>query len=191
MYHPQSIVGEVFEKKLMQIFDLAKVDISGSGHVPDLASKDFSFYVEVKASAYNNGGVIKGPQLKRFDKNMAAKRFYAFAYHSITDPMHKVYLTRARLKNALDLKSLFLFPFSIVKAHYNNSKKVSSKYFEFVQMKESTAQKVFDKNELVWEFLRLNKEDYKMNKPHEKIHIITREGNLEKEILNYFHPELL
>jgi hypothetical protein len=37
--------------------------------------------------------------------------------------------------------------------------------------------------------LGLEQEDYKMAKPHEKIHIVTRQGHLEQQILDSLHPE--
>ncbi len=174
----------------MQLFDLTRTDPHALGFVPDLVSKDNFFYVEVKASAYDNGGVINKHQLYRFDERIETRRFYAFVYHSINRNMERDYKTEEDLRNALDLRSLFLFPFSIAKAHLEKSKKTTHpKHDDFVQIRESLAQKIYDGVEDVWKHLNLETKDYKRTKPHEKIHIITKEGHLEKEILRSFHVE--
>ncbi len=192
MYNTTQIVGDFFERKVGRIFDLERTDPNALGVVPDLISKDGSFYVEVKASAYNNGGVINRGQLYRFDKGIDVRRFYAFAYHPIAGHMQRDYPTAKGLRRALDLRSLFLFPFSITKAHFENSKKRRHpKHDDFVQLRESLAKKIFGLDEEVWEHLGLGKESYKITRPHEKIHIITREGYLEQQILDLFHPELI
>ena len=59
LYNPQQVVGDFFEDRVSKILNLRRIDINAEGNVPDLASKDGSFYVEVKASAFSNGGVIK------------------------------------------------------------------------------------------------------------------------------------
>ena len=190
MNNVTQIVGDFFENKLKKIFDLERTDPNTQGIVPDLASKDGSVHVEIKASAYINGGVINRRQLYRFDEEIGVKRFYAFVYHSITRHMQRDYPTEKKLRKALDLKSLFLFPFSITKAYFENSKKRRHpEHDDFVQLKESQAQKIFGLDEEAWKHLDLKKEDYKMIKPHEKIHIVTRGGYLEKQILDSFHPE--
>ncbi|MFH0830402.1 MAG: hypothetical protein V1887_04570 [Candidatus Aenigmatarchaeota archaeon] len=50
------VVGNFFEDKVAQIFNMAD---TGDPGLPDKVSRDGSFYVEVKASAYDNGDVIK------------------------------------------------------------------------------------------------------------------------------------
>ena len=192
MYHATQIVGDFFERKLREIFDLERADPKALGVVPDLVSRDGSFYVEVKASAYDNGGVINRGQLYRFDEGIDVRRFYAFAYHSIARHMQRDYPTEKGLRSALGLKSLFLFPFSITKAHFENSKKRKHpKHDDFVQLRESLAQRVFGLDEEIWEHLGLEKEKYQMTRPHEKIHIVSREGYLEQQILDSFHPDLI
>jgi hypothetical protein len=188
MYNPQNIVGDFFEEKVMQLFDLIRTDRKRLGNVPDLMSKDCSFYVEVKASAYNNGGVINKTQLFRFDKEIDIRRFYAFVYHSISRDMQKDYTSKKELRKALDLKSLYLFPFSIAKAHYKNSKpRTHPKHDDFVQLKESLAQKMFAKEAEAWQHLGLDDGEYKTIQLHKKIHIVTKQGYLEQQILDSFH----
>lgn len=192
MYQAKIVVGDFFEQKVMQLFDLVRADSHAFGEVPDLVSKEGSFFAEVKASAYNNGGVINKAQLLRFDRKISAKRFYAFAYHSIGRNMQRDYPTEDKLKNALNLKSLYLFPFSIIKAHFDMSEKITNpKHDDFVQLKERTAQDIFDWAIRAWSHLGLSISEYKRIQPHEKIHIVTREGYLEHQILSSFHPEFL
>ncbi|MFH1365387.1 MAG: hypothetical protein ABIH28_02275 [archaeon] len=192
MYNTTQIVGDFFEQKLMNLFELIRTDSKALGIVPDLISKDDSFYVEVKASAYDNGGVINMGQLYRFDRKIDIRRFYAFAYHSINRHMQRDYPTEKELRKALNLKSLFLFPFSITKAHFERcQKRHHPRHDTFVQLKESLAQRIFEEEDKIWKHLGLEQKNYKMTKPHEKINIITREGYLEQQILNLFHPEFL
>ncbi|MFH0831490.1 MAG: hypothetical protein V1886_01325 [archaeon] len=51
MYQAKIVVGDFFEQKVMQLFDLVRADSHAFGEVPDLVSRDGSFFVEVKASA--------------------------------------------------------------------------------------------------------------------------------------------
>jgi len=192
MYEPRLVVGAFFEQKLIEIFDWKLADTKNEGEVPDLVSRDGSFFVEVKASAYNNGGVIKRTQLYTFDRSVRVRRFYAFAYHSISRlvSMAKEYPTEEKLREALDLRSLYLFPFSIVKAHFEKSRKrTNPRHDDFVQLRESLAQKIFDSDEETWARLGLPRRKYRMTQPHEKVHIITREGYLENEILESLRLE--
>jgi hypothetical protein len=190
MYNARKAVGDFFEEKITEIFNLIRIDPRSLGNVPDLISEDGSFFVEVKASSYSNGGVINREQLFRFDKEIAIKRFYAFAYHSINRDMEKDYLDKTKLRKALDLRSLYLFPFSIVKAYFENTpKRINPKHDVFVQLREKQADEIFNGNINEWNKLDLCFLDYKQAEPHEKIHILTRNGNLEKEILESIRYE--
>ncbi len=192
MYHATKIVGDFFEQEVIRLFGLVRTDVDSLAGVPDLIAKDNSFFVEVKASAYNNGGVINRRQLYRFDKNIDLRRFYAFAYHSISRHMQRDYPTEEELKNALGLRSLFLFPFSIVKAHFERSKKRKTpKHDTFVQLREHLAQAIFQKEKTAWRHLGLASADYRMAQPHERVHLVTRAGHLEQEILDSFNSEFL
>ena len=193
MYCPKQVVGDVFEQKVAQIFNLIRIDGKLSGNVPDLISRDLSFYVEVKASAYDNGGVIKGAQLMKFDRGISKKRLYAFAYHvlSIRNKMSEEYPTEEELRNALNLKSLYLFPFSIVWSFYNHSKERGGQNGLFVQMRESDAEKIFSGQGSVWGIMQLRKRNYRTSQPFPKVHIITREGQLEEQIVDSIRPEFL
>jgi len=187
MDHRQ-VVGKFFEEKTMQIFNL---EVADSLSLPDLVSKDKSFYVEVKSSAYTNGGVIKEHQLNRFDREINAKRFYAFCYHSICKNMEKDYKTEKDLVKNLKMKSLYLFPFSIVKSHYEHSKKrfyqdnSQHKTIYYVQIVESLANKIFCRNPEIWNKLELNPKNYNFLE-RGIISVITREGKLEDRIKNCF-----
>jgi hypothetical protein len=208
-YNPQQVVGEWGEEGVRVLFDLKVADPQGRGNVPDLASREEAFYVEVKSSAFNNGGVINKGQLYRFDRIVNARRFYAFVFHSVTDNMRETFPTKADLLAALDLRSLYILPFSIVKAHFDGSKKRrTAKHDDFVQLNEAQARAIFDQDRKTWARLNLmlfaqrgltgGIGEYKAIIPHKKgvrqhrnIHIVTREGHLEKELLASFHPELL
>lgn len=191
MYNAKNIVGDFFEERVMKIFDLIRTDPNQTGILPDLASRDGSFYVEVKSSAYYNGGVINERQLLGFDEMVNARRFYAFVYHSIRN-MEKNYPTGEELRDALDLRSIYMFPFSITMAHFNKShKRTPPNHDCFVQLNESFAGSIFNHDAGAWEHLELENKEYVPSKPHEKVHILTREGNLEKEILESFHPEFV
>jgi|GEM_PF-3201001 len=189
-FEPREVVCGVFEKKVTQMFNLEWADVRDLGHVPDLISKDKTFFVEVKAAAYDNGGVINMGQLRRFDKEVMVRRFYAFPYHSVNRGQAHRFPTEEALRDALGLRSLYLFPFSVVKAHFNASWKIRNpKHDDYVQLRESLANRIFGKDAEAWRKLCLDPSQYKMAKPHEKIHIVTRDGYLEQQLLNSFNPE--
>jgi len=190
-YSPQGVVGRFGEKLVMDLFDLEKADLGDSGRTLDLAPLDKSFYVEVKTSAYNNGRVIKEKQLYRFAENVDVRRFYAFAYHSVTCNMRETYPTAEELETALDLRSLFIFPFSITRAHFGNSKKTKQERGNYVQLREDQAADIFGEDRETWENLGLDPMDYEPGVLRKNIFLITKEGKLEQEIVDSFHPEFL
>ena len=189
-FDSREVVGDFFEEKVSKLFSLEWADIRELGHLPDLVSKDRTFFVEVKAAAYYNGGVINMGQLGRFDREITVRRFYAFAYHSINRGQAHLFQTKEALGDALDLRSLYLFPFSIAKAHFEKSKKISNpKHDDYVQLRESLAKRIFEKDEKVWRTLGLDLNQYKAVSPHERVHIMTRFGYMEQQLLDLFHPE--
>jgi len=191
-YQPTIVVGDFFEELLMKAFGLVREDKEMRGKMPDLITKDNSFFVEVKASSFSNGGVIKEKQLYKFDKEVNIRRFYAFPYHSITRDMQILYPSKAKLRAALDLKSLYLFPFSIVKAHFENSKKIKHPQPDtYVQLTEMQARDIYDGIDYEWERLKLKTEDYKKCTLYPKVYLMTRAGALEKEIKDSFHKEFI
>ena len=192
MYDPRKVVGDFFEEKLRLLLNLNRYDDRGNGSVPDLISKSNSFYMESKASAFNKGGMIKEKQLLKFNEERGIRRFYAFGYHSIVNGRLARYKDEDRLRNSLDLRSLYIFPFSIVMAYYEHSKKIRAPNNGFyIQLREQDARNIFSGKKRVWENLDLDIADYKKRNLHPKIHLITREGHLEQEILNSFNPEFL
>lgn len=193
MYSAQKVVGRWGEDKVMPAFNLERADRNMLGNVPDLISKYRpKFYVEVKTSAYNNGGVINRLQLFRFDEKINVTRFYDFLYHSITKNMQKNYSTPKKLREALDVRSMYWFPFSIVKAHFINSEATTTeKHDDFVQLDESEAEDIFKGRQAMWQHLGLDKKNYKKLRLHEKVRLITRDGNLEEQISTSFRPEFL
>ena len=192
MYDPRRIVGGFFEQNVMELFGLVRTDMEQAGTVPDLLSRDGSFFVEVKASSHSNGGVINKGQLYRFDDNIDKRRFYAFAYHSIARHMARDYPTEEELRAVLKMRSLFLFPFSVTKAYFEAlPKKVTKGHDDFVQLKESDAKRIFYKDNDIWNYIGLRPEDYGYEKPHESVHIITRGDYLKDEILYSLDLKLL
>jgi hypothetical protein len=184
-FDPREVVGDVFEEKVCRLFDLKWADVRELGHFPDLVSKDRTFFVEVKAAAYDNGGVINMGQLRRFDQEIKVRRFYAFSYHPVNRGQAHRFQTKEALMDALVLRSLYLFPFSITKAHFETSNKISNpKHDTYVQLKESMARMIFEKDAEAWERLGLDKDQYIAVSPHEKIHIMTRNGYLEQQLLD-------
>lgn len=184
---PRKTIGNFFEQKITRMLDLERTP----GYVPDLTSRDGSYYIEVKASAFDNGGVINRRQLYTFDR-LSVKRFYAFAYHPISKRVNieSTYLTEEDLRKALMLKSVFIFPFSIIKAYFERMpKKSHPQHDDFVQLEEKRALAIFSKEAEIWERLFLPSITYKATQPHERVHLLTKNGNLEQEILKAFHPE--
>lgn len=194
MYCLKQVVGDVFEEKVKKIFNLLKIDGESSGNVPNLISRDFSFYVEVKASAYDGGGVIKKLQLFRFDQTIYAKRFYAFVYHrlSVKNNMQKLYPSKEELIGALELNSLYLFPLSIVRAFYKHSEKnPCGKHNRSVQLRQNTAEDIFSGEREIWEKIELNSKHYRTAQPFPDLNIMTRKGQFEEQILASIRPEFL
>jgi hypothetical protein len=189
-FDPRRAIGGFFEAKAARMFGLEWADVMALGHIPDLVSKDRSFFIEVKSSAYDNGGVINMGQLRRFDREITARRFYAFAYHSINRGMAKDFRTEKALRDALAIRSLYVFPFSIVRAHFEKSWKIrNSRHDTYVQLRESLAKRIFSKDAKAWEALGLDRGQYNAVSPHEKVHIMTRSGYLEQQLLDSFNPE--
>ena len=186
MANGQNVVGLWGEEQAKLLFDLVK---TGRCDVPDLVSKDGSFYVEIKASCYDNGGVINSGQLQFFNEVMYPRRFYVFIYHSQHD-LENRFAAEEDMKASLDLRSVFMFPYSIVTAHFHTSKiRAPSKHDRFVQMPEKAARAIFGGDIHEWRKLELDRKRYKFSQPHEKVHIATKEGYLERQILDSFHPE--
>jgi hypothetical protein len=148
--------------------------------------------MEAKGSAYDNGGVVKEKQLLRFNEVTGARRFYAFAYHPISTRvnMTETYRAENKLRQALDLKSLYIFPFSIVKAYLETTKKrASSGQPAFVQIDENLAGKIFEADEEVWKRLGLRTEDYETILLSEKVKLMTRGSYLQAPIRCSFNRD--
>lgn len=193
-YDARPVVCNFFEDVFMNVFDLKRVNIKSLGKVIDFISKDDSYFVEVKGSAYDNGGVIKEKQLIRYDKEVLDKRFYGFGFHSFSKrySLQKQFPTKSKLKKALTVKSLYLIPFSIVKAHFSNSvARVHPEQDMYVQLDEKQSNRIFILEPEIWHHLNLDENNYRTIRPHENVFIITREGHLEKEILRSFNSEAI
>ena len=70
-------------------------------------------------------------------------------------------------------------------------KLTNPKHDDFVQLRENFAEEIFRGDEKAWKHLNLNFKNYKQAKPHNKINILTRDGYLERGILDSFHIESL
>ena len=153
MNDPRKIVGDFYEELLMNLFGLKRADREVLGNVPDLIASDGSFFMEVKAGASYHGGVINKSQLQRFDDITNMRRFYAFFHHSINKDMRKRYPTEGKLRIALAEKfvSLYIFPFSLTKAHFERSKLIATpKHDDYVQLNRSTAERIYRDNPEEW-----------------------------------------
>ncbi|MFH1631109.1 MAG: hypothetical protein ABIA21_02710 [Candidatus Aenigmatarchaeota archaeon] len=192
-YNPQQAVGEWFEEMLAHIFyGLKRVDRQMIGKLPDLVYDNGLFYIEAKFSAYNNGGVINKRQLERFDNIQDAKRFYAFGFHSITRGMQRNYPRKDDLRNALDIRSIYIFPSSIVRRYFEmTDKTVTQRHDDLVQIDEKTALDIFRWKSDIWETDDMRIFDYRYHSLHQDVHIITRGSDFEKELMESFHPEFL
>ena len=81
-YQTTRVVGNFYEGLVGSLFNCKRLDINSSGKLPDLVSSGQLFYIEVKASAFHNGGVINKGQLYGFGDWLQGTLFYSFAYHS-------------------------------------------------------------------------------------------------------------
>lgn len=160
-------IGEFYENSLAGLFNLERIDRNFSHKTADLFGK--TFYVESKASRFDNGGVIKGWQLGEL-KKLNIECPYAFSYHELRTPVWKYYPTERSLKHALTmnpLKSLHIIPFSVVEARYKQGYKRPYRNTgdDFVQITENLAAKIFAFDEATWLNLHLNPLNYFKVKP--------------------------
>ena len=193
-YQTTRVVGNFYEGLVGSLFNCKRLDINFSGKLPDLVSSGQLFYIEVKASAFHNGGVINKGQLYGFGDWLQGTLFYSFAYHSTPKGVNlgKTYETEGELVQALDLRSLFLFPYSIVKAHFETSPvKTNLNHDDFVQLRECPASKIFGFDQATWCKLGLKKERYKTHKPHSRVNIITEHDYLTEQILDSLNLEII
>lgn len=190
-YDPRKAVGTWGEPVVQYAFDLLSTD---NEELPDYVSKDGAFYVEVKTSAFDNGGIIKSRQLAKFDETVNERRFYAFAFHNISTRVNlgKTYKTIGLLYSALCLKSLYLLPYSVVKAHFSKScKRPHPNRGEFVQLDEKQAEDIYQGEYGTWANLELMTMGYCRTKLHERVKLITRGGMLEHRIRNAFNQRII
>ncbi len=202
IWNPSNVVGDYFERRISRLFGLIRMDVNEEGLVPDFRARDQSFYVECKASSRksSSGGVIKGEQISRFLDEIEQRRFYALAFHPIIDKMVSAYPTARRLKNALaktsDQVEYFIFPFSVICAFYV-SKKPRYKYRDrkkrepFTTLSYNEARRIFSLDTEYFASLGLDPKQYQQRELHERVHILTRQGRLEAELVKSFHPEFL
>lgn len=191
-YDPRKTVGDWGEAIVWNAFDLEPTD---NQELPDYESKKGSFFVEVKTSAFNNGGIIKGKQLAKFDEHVNKRRFYAFVFHqiSIATRLRKTYQATGRLYTALTLKSLYLLPFSVVRAHFDASKKKPYMHNDvYVQMDEKQAEQIFSGEYKLWKTrLGLSPTAYSRKELHERVRLITNNRALESRIKKAFNPAVI
>jgi hypothetical protein len=159
----QQTIGDYFEDLLSRMFKLKRIDCNFSHKEPDLRGETFD--VEVKSSRFDNGGVIKGWQLKYLG-NRPCDCPYAFPYHELKTPIWKYYQSERSLRRALNLKSLYILPLSVVKARYETSyRRPYPTGDDFVQIRESLAASIFSGNSYVWKILHLNPKRYLKTQP--------------------------
>ncbi|MBD3303802.1 hypothetical protein GF343_01535 [Candidatus Woesearchaeota archaeon] len=191
-YDPRRVVQIWGEAIVKDAFNLIETE---DNNLTDQKSKDGAFFVEVKTSAYNNGGVIKGKQLTKFDTTVNARRFYAFVFHNTSTKvnMGRTYSTERRLYAALTLQSLYLIPFSIVAAHFDASKKQPYPPDDvYVQLNEKHAKHIFSGDYGIWKIsLGLSPAAYSGKELHERVRLITNNRVLESRITKEFNPAVI
>ena len=189
-YDSRHVVGDFFEELVSEMFGLERIDPDLQGQKPDLYSERFDFYVEVKSSFYRTGGVIKERQLNRY--NTKERRFHAFPYHSIAK-IQETCPTEQDLRDVLDLKSFYLFPYSVARACFDVFTKRGDgvTHEKFVTLSESKARRIFRGEEKIWEELGLDLDEYETTSPHRKVNIMTRRGHLERKLLQSFNPDCI
>jgi hypothetical protein len=194
-YSPQRVIGKYFEDNMLKLFGcLRRSDIF------DLESKNGTFYVEVKSSAYDNGGVITVDQLKRYEKFNDVPRFYFLPYHNLPTKRSKItesFDKPAKLRKALRLEHFFIFPYSIVDAYEkyletNGKIRKTNSHGDFVQMRLSKTRNIFNRNSTEWDDLGLDCNDYDFQDDH-GIQIVsnTKYNHLVNELMDSMHPDVL
>ena len=180
----QQLIGDYFEDLLSRMFGLKRVDQNFSHKEPDLS--DETFCMEVKSSRFDNGGVIKGWQLKYLGE-LKLDCLYAFPYHELNVPIWEHYSSDRGLRRALSLKSLYIFPLSVVKAQYDTGyKRPYPTGDDFTQIRESLAEMIFAGNSEIWKKLHLNFKKYLTAKPRKNIFVMTENKNTLDALLNRF-----
>jgi len=192
MYNVRKAVGKYFERKLGRIFGLIEVDIADRGDKPDLSTADSKIYFESKASHYKNGGVIKGNQLKVFERE-GYDCLFAFQYHSLLG-ISKRFPSKTSLLRALKLRAMFIFPFEVVKSFYGTP---SVRVFhhphlgdmDFAQVTEKQAADIFNGDPNTWKLLGLDYSKYCRKQPHDKVNIMCKDEKTLEKLLDDFNPD--
>jgi len=186
MYNIQQAVGRFFERLLAKEFGLRIIDGRMSSKVPDL--KCDKFYIEVKASRYDNGGVIKKFQLRNFG-TLEMECLYAFPYHEAQVPMRRYYPTERSLERSLQMKSLYILPFEVAKAHYTHFERRPYRKTgdDFTQIRESLARDIFGGKAEVWSKLQLNFDNYYTATRKKNEFILTGSRKILNRLLKHQH----
>ncbi len=184
----QQTIGDYFEDLLSRMFKLKRIDSNFSHKEPDLRGD--TFCVESKASRFTNGGVIKGWQLEYLG-TLPFDCLYAFPYHEIKTPISKYYDTERGLLHALYLRSLYIFPLSVVQARYETGyKRPYPTGDDFVQIRESLAKDIFAGKPKIWEALHLNFKNYVTATPKgalsNNVRIMSEDKTTLDKLLNNF-----
>jgi hypothetical protein len=184
-YCPKHVVGNWGEELVAGAFDLVRADREFEGRVPDLIDKKGRYCVEVKASHYQNGGVIKIPQINGFGSIYELKRFYAFVFHTV-EGITKRGLSESQLVRELHAIGIYIFPYSVVLKHCQTSHLKKSPDSEFGQLDMNLAHQIIHGNTSEWERLGLDNSEYEVRNPHPRVYIMTHGRNLQKVLLGSF-----
>ena len=189
MYNIQQTIGAFYEDLLAKLFALERIDKNFSHKTPDLRGK--GFYLESKASRYDNGGVIKGWQLEDLREIGCP---YAFPFHELRTPVRRYYPTERSLLRALaanPFRSIYIFPFSVVEACYkNNSRRPYRNTGDnFTQIRESLARDVFNGELNVWKKLHLNFENFPTASPDKNIFIVSDDKSILGNLLKRYSKQ--
>jgi len=184
----QQLIGDYFEDLLSRMFKLKRIDRNFSHKDPNLRGDTFS--VESKASRFDNGGVIKGWQLNYLE-NLPFDCPYAFPYHELNTPICEHYTTERALLQAVYMRSLYIFPISVVRARYDTGyRRPYPTEDDFVQIRESLAKGIFAGKPEIWKALNLNFRDYVTAVPkgalaHNVFIMSEDRGTLDKLLNNF------
>jgi hypothetical protein len=180
----QQLIGDYFEDLLSLMFKLKRIDRNFSHKEPDLHGDTFD--VEVKSSRFTNGGVIKGWQLEYLE-NRSIDCPYAFPYHELNTPISEHYATERALLRAVYLRSLYIFPISVVRARYDTGyRRPYPTGDDFVQIRESLAKDIFSGKSWIWKTLNLNFKNYATAVPAHNIFIMSEDKTTLDTLLNNF-----
>lgn len=186
----RTVIGDYYEHILMRSFGMKKADASGRLKVPDLKTPDGKIMFEVKASAYDNGGVIKEAQMLHF-LDLPSEVFYAVPHHSLTVASRRVTnsTTPSALKRKLDLRLLTIIPLELIAGFYNSREPIHhDSVGDFVQLRESVSRPLIEGDKNTWDKFNSSPDKYDITALHERVYLITNDDSVKTRLQDSFRP---